>query len=529
MKKATITDVGLGGMNSDISAWNLPSSMFTWAKNVRCYNNAIGNIKCGRTEWKADVGNPALDLIYCSTRGSSGFWVAAKTDKISTIDGDDLITGYSTDYWVSDICSGVPVWASFTVAPLYWSDVDILTPLSKLPWDATHDWDDTDGTGNQYRAAVIRKHGTQLIAIDVAEGANPIDLVSDRLPRTVHWSEFADEGLPPADWDYSNPNSNSGRKDLSETPGRAVDGLSLGEIFMLYKSDAGYRFTPVNNENVFDIKRVKKLPGILARNCVAEFQGFHYVTGPNDIYRTEGNSFESLLDQRMREYFLSILDSSKSEQNFVRVNYAFKEIWFCFSVAGSGVNYATIAMVYSVPSNTWTIRDLPNLSALASGPKETSGEELINDVNVLINDSTRLINQITNIPTNLSLIGAISDNSITEFDTGPDNDGIAFESRLTRDFIQIDDEVMFNTTDRGYPHFNWISGMDSELEIRIGSHRSTQDAVRWRSWKSFDIKTRRHVGMRANGAFHAMDIRSTNSLEWSYTGIMFEYENSGDR
>jgi len=528
MKRAIIDGFGKGGFNTDLAPWDVPANTFTGLSNVRTHDGAIGNINCGYTTWYADLGGVSLDIIYCGAKGIDGLWATAQTNEIKTFDGSVLSTGHTAEYWTSTILTGVPVWNNYKDIPLYWSVINAGTPLTPIPWDATHDWDDIDGAGTKYRAGSIRAHKNFLFAMDIYEGAAP-DYVTDRMPTIVHWSELADPGYPPPNWSYADPTSLSGRIDLGQTPGACIDGASLADDFIVYKSDGAWRFTFTRDEYVFRPTKIRAVPGIMSRDCVVEVEGLHYVMYDTDIYVTDGNSFQSLLDDRARKIFLALADPSTTDQNFVQFNTEYKEVWFCLVTSGSGAVYPNVALVWSIRDSTWTVKNFMEMSAAAEGQKDPSGAVLINDYPGLIKDANRLINQLSESPNNYRLIGAFADGSLVEFDTGPDNDGQPIDSRLTRTMLDFDDAVDFVTVDRGYPHFTWLTG-DSVINIRIGSHRDTQQIEpSWGLWKQFDIKNDRHVGLRKTGSYHALDIQANTVMGWSITGILVEYQPSGMR
>ena len=529
MEKATLSGFGKGGFNVDLPPWEVPPHVFNIANNVRTHDGAIGNINCGYTTWYPDLGSTPLDIIYCTTPGTDGHWISASATQIESFENVVIGSGYTATYWTSTILTGVPVFNTNTEAPLYWPEVNTGISLANLPWDSSHDWDDTDGAGTQYRADVIRAHGSFLFAIGVYEGAGPIDLVNDRLSTTVHWSDTADPGFPPPNWRYDDPTSLSGRRDIGETKGKVIDGLSLGNDFIVYKTDSAWKFSFIGGQFIFRVTRVKECPGIMSRDCVVEAFGIHYVMSNNDIYLTDGTSFESLLTDRVRKNFLALVDSDKKEDCHVSFNEEDKEGWFNIATSGATPKYPNVALVWSIEDQTWPTRQYPGLVKAVSGEKDPEGAILINNYVGLINEANRLINEVSESPGNQPLIGPMEDNSIVEFDTGPDNDGVPFESRMTKHYLAVIDAIEHVTIDRGFLHFDWISG-NPNIEVRIGGLKNTQNKVpSWNQWKTFDMTNQRHVGLRKTAPYFSLDFRSTVSNNWRFTGGILEFQKSGQR
>ena len=108
--------------------------------------------------------------------------------------------------------------------------------------------------------------------------------------------------------------------------------------------------------------------GVLATNCVAEFNGQLFVVDRNDVYVTSGSGqTRSVIDEKMKSYFFNNLNPAHYTNTFVVNNLAEDEIWVCYPTQTS-TGACNEALIYNYLQDTWTIRDLPNSFAATNGP-----------------------------------------------------------------------------------------------------------------------------------------------------------------
>jgi len=102
---------------------------------------------------------------------------------------------------------------------------------------------------------------------------------------------------------------------------------------------------------------------MLARRCVQEFEGKHFVVGQNDVYVHNGTTYQSVIDNRRKRFLFSDMDGSEYEKTYVYSNYAEKEMWVCYVESGHLAALPNKALVWNWTYNTWGVRDLPNNNA----------------------------------------------------------------------------------------------------------------------------------------------------------------------
>ena len=86
---------------------------------------------------------------------------------------------------------------------------------------------------------------------------------------------------------------------------------------MIYKEDAVYSMTYVGTPFIFSFRQLSPSVGILSKNCVAEFDGGHFLFGNGDLYLNDGQKdYISIASHKMRDHVFSILDGDHYREIF---------------------------------------------------------------------------------------------------------------------------------------------------------------------------------------------------------------------
>ena len=105
----------------------------------------------------------------------------------------------------------------------------------------------------------------------------------------------------------------------------------------------------------------------MAKNCVAEFDGGHFIFGNGDIYVNNGQRIESILPHKLRDYIFDFVDASNYDRSFVVADYGRTEMWACFPSAESTSNQCNKAVVWNWVNKSFSIRDIPDLAHIGYG------------------------------------------------------------------------------------------------------------------------------------------------------------------
>jgi len=201
-----IPDIAIGGLNTDVSPWDLPPEIISDGMNFRIGANAIvtyGGIAAHDTS--VDKYKPGFAIMARTPAGN--FIVTAGTkiyaydvsfnaisDTIAPADGDEYL-------WSGCLNGSVVILNNFNLSPVYWNGSE--PKVLDLPWDI-----ESDGHGGTittswkqkgYSARVIRSHKNYLIAMDLTD--------TTARPDGFRWSHPADENGIPFTW---NPDNTAG-------------------------------------------------------------------------------------------------------------------------------------------------------------------------------------------------------------------------------------------------------------------------------------------------------------------------------
>jgi len=360
-----IDNAGQYGIVTDIPPYQLPPNAWSGGNNVRVRNSGIK--KCaGFEEVFASCPIPPHHIFPVSD-GTSVYWIALGEDKAyvfknqggawtnitrQTTGADVNYTTSEEEGWSHTIIGGVPVMTNFRDPPQFWAlSSGIYSTSTKLVelsnWEASADL-----------CKSIKSFKTFLIAMNMTRSTVPY-------PKLVKWSNEAASHAPPTSWDEADATKDAGEYELADTPGDIVDGLQLGESFMIYKDDAIYIMNYIGTPFIFSFKLLSPTIGILAKNCVSEFSGGHFFFGKTNIYLNNGQTISPLLTDRMRREVFENLDGDNFKRSFTVADYNRNEMLACYPAGG--YTYPNRAVIWNWNTNTLTVRDLPNPSSMGFG------------------------------------------------------------------------------------------------------------------------------------------------------------------
>jgi len=224
---------------------------------------------------------------------------------------------------------------------------------------------------------IVESFGDLLVAGDLTEvdSVDPTKIIR-RLSGVVRTSDVAAPGSVPNNWNpFSAGVSTADEFTLSET-NTIEDMRSLQGNMYIYSNDsihimrltgnlaAPVSFSPVTDEY-----------GCITTGAVKEYDGKHFVVGGNDIYVFAGNpgDIKSLADNRVAQYFFNNLNPIHQKQLFIILNHKENEIWVNYPTLASLSGECDEALIWNYRDNTWTIRDLDNVTSGDYGPIKGGG------------------------------------------------------------------------------------------------------------------------------------------------------------
>ncbi len=151
-----------------------------------------------------------------------------------------------------------------------------------------------------WSCTAMRAYKFYLLAMDVTDP-------TDHYENQVRWSAAADPGNVPSEWTPSATND-ARSLTLGDISGRIIDGMTLGDEFMVYKGSSTYAMRYIGGVWVMRQRTLFRELGILAKDCVAEWEGKHFLVGEGDIVIHDGVTVASIADKQVRRAIFDDMD-----------------------------------------------------------------------------------------------------------------------------------------------------------------------------------------------------------------------------
>jgi len=518
-----IENVGSRGIIQDVPPHELPVEAWSDGINVRFRNNKVQKFPGESAVMGTPLVAPHWLLPWNDTAGYK--WIYASTAKVYHTDGTTHtdITRTSGDYtpgarplWSGGVLTGIPILnhdALTDYPQAYDSGTSKLVDLPNWP-------------ANTY-CKIIRPFGSFLVALDVTKSGT-------RDPYMVKWSHQADPGAVPSSWDETDDTLQAGENSLIQTHGYILDGLTLGTTFVIYKEDAIWGMQFIGGPFVFRFYEVTQTVGILAPRCVKEFYRNHFVVATDDIFIFDGNRPRSIIGKRMRDWFFSALSQSYYRYTFVTPNLARREMWVCF--VEEGQTYANKALIWNWEDDTWTVRDIPNLTHMGFGQVNTGSSDSFDaSAGVTFDNDSGTFGDAAIAPANLRLLGGTTTPQLLHLDDSSytDSSSAAYTSYVERTGLTVVspgsvDPSVVKFVRRVYPKVEWM-GTPPTLNVYVGFQDSPSDPVTWTGPLAYDPSTDYHVDCRVRGRYIAVRFEDTGSANWTLSGYELDLDVVGRR
>ena len=375
-------------------------------------------------------------------------------------------------------------------------------------------------------AKSIRAFRSFLVALNIKRGG-----VS--YPRVVKWStESGIQGVP-ASWNETTATVDAGEYELADSKGDILDGLQLRDTFMIYKEDATYSMSFVGTPFIFSFRQLSPTIGAIAKNCVAEFDGGHAIFGKGNFYINDGQRLKPILPQKLKEYVFTTIDGAQINKCFVAADYGRTEILFCFTADGAGTNQPNKAIVWNYITNTFSIRDLPDLAHIGYG---NVGNPTTSTTWVATTTSwagtTGPWTMSYDLQDKVLLFADPANTKLYRDGSGNKEDTTDMVSYVERTGITLNEQGQPDHTSVKRISSIWpkmsINGSDF-INVYLGTQMSTEGGISWSSPVSFNPDSQTKVSVRGTGKFYAVRFESTTDMNWELDGYSIEVSNVGKR
>jgi len=352
-----------GTINNSVTTITLAdASNFPASGTIALGTNAIADGVSNGYETITYSGKSTNDLTGCS-RGTGTTTAAEHTTAYpvvpisTTATGDSLYNTTVTQNWRVTLLNGLLVATNGYDVPQMWPLASGV-PSTTVPMRGLENWGSRTDSGSTDYCKSISAFRTFLVGLNWQVGGV-------EYPNLVKWSTEATALSAPVSWDESDATLDAGEYQLTDTPGKIIDGLPYGDSFLIYKEDSIYIMNYVGTPYIFSFKLLSPTIGLLAKNAVAEYEGGHFFIGNSDCYVTNGQQVTPLLPNKLRREMFSDLNGDNYEKVFVAADYGRNEMLACYPAGISSI--PNKALIWNWKDNTFSLRSIPDLYHINSG------------------------------------------------------------------------------------------------------------------------------------------------------------------
>ena len=427
-----------------------------------------------------------------------------------TVD-DDYSANTSSRRWTATNLNGLVVATNGFDTPQMWP-LSAGIPSTATPFRELQNWP----TGASCKS--IRSFRTFLVGLNWSR--------SNQEPRLVKWSTEAAYGEAPFTWDETDATLDAGEYELSDTPGDIVDGLPLGDSFLIYKEDSIYIMNYVGTPYIFSFKLLSPTVGALSKEAIKEFDGGHFFIGNSDCYICNGQTVTPLLPNKVRRAMFEDLSGDNYQKCFVAADYVRNEMLACFPSSGSDV--VNKALIWNWKDNTFSFRDLPDTSFINNGIIDITVGATWDASSEYwdIGTGTWGERNYDNVKKNLVFCD-VTNTKIFRDSFGNTKDGTNMTSYIERTGLDLNDPQAVKFVSAVYPQIE-VSG-DNSVNVYVGRQISTEQGITWEGPILFNPNTQSKVSCRVSGKYFGIKVESTTDMDWKLHGVAFEVQQRGLR
>ena len=525
MVDTPLFDLGTIGLVRDRPDHTLPPEAWTDMNNVR----ALGATLEKRTGTSQVFGTPSVApaFVMAVPGTSQTFWLYTSltkayvyesgvhtniTRQTASVDVDYTAANYRD--WNSFVFQGVPILNNGTDVPQYWGALSSATKLADL----------SNWPGATTKAKVMRGFGPYLVALNVTDAGTA-------RPHMVMWSHKADPGSLPSSWDHTDATKDAGRIELTDaTAGVLLDGLPLGNQFILYKENAVHVMRFIGGQDIFAFDIFKAAAGLLASRCVCIIGdgGRQFYASADDLYVHNGQEVKSLLRDRGRRAVFNDIDSTNYVNSFVFDNPRTKEAWFCYPT--SGQTYPNTALVWNYEYDTiypmtftGTWAHTAAITDATTDTWTTTSGDWSTDPDAWSSEGRQR-----------TVIAAPADTKFYMLDNTEQFDGSSFTAYAERTGLAVLGRDRAGKPKVDYTARKLVTRIWPKLTgtatvtIRLGAQEYRDGPVTWSEEKTFNQATQTYLDFEVSGRLLAMRISSSVNDDWKLDGYNLEIIKLGE-
>lgn len=533
MQQANIKGLGEIGLSFDLPPWSIPDNAWSRGKNVRAYHGRMRNFG-GRT-LNTTAPIELYGLVGFQTPTRETIWIEAGLAAVYAYDGTNHINltrlsgPYTMNEYVDRWTGGVQgslgfLCDGFADGPQQWTTIDTTVRLIDMAYDPAgapgfQTWEELG-----YKAYAMRSFAGTIMAMNIRRQ-------NTALPSTIQWCDFLSPGATQTNW-VAGPAATAGEKALGETSGAIIDGQILRDDFIVYKEDSAYRgaFTG-DASSPFIFTPLPEYVRLVNRGCIGVGEEFHILASRDDVHIFDGNTFRSLLEHRMREYYRDTMFPERLFTTFVSVLNKEQEVWICFPSQGNvgELKFPDRAIVWNYHDNTLSLTDLPQVRDMDEGVIVPDIDDTFDSIIPSDLSFDQDFNRFDESPfaTSLDFMVGAHGTSLSVFGESPTDDGVARECIAERTGLILQDQSSGLRSIEASNRMREVRvhlEATSPIQIQFGGQTTPTGPVTWGTIHTFDPATQYHLNTRTMFKYFAYRILSNSPVEWSITRIEAAYK-----
>lgn len=509
-----VSNFDSAGTSGDLPKQAVPASVFTDAQNVTFRDGAVEKVMGYAAQFGSALNTPEWLVTGQDNSGNVRLFSAGLTS-IAEYTGtwadvtraSGAYTGGAADIWNGTVLHGITVLNNGIDAPQYFDT-------------ATGKFADLTNWPSGYCCKSLRAFKNYLVALNVTTA-------SADYPHNILWSHPADPGTLPVSWDVADTTKDAGEVPLSETTGYLVDGLALGNSFVLYKEDSTYLMQESGTQYIFSVAIALRESGVLGKNCIVEANRMHYVLTQDDVIVFNGTQAESIINKQWRRDLFSRLAYESAHQCFVFHRPDDYEIWICISTQSGFA--ADLAYVYNWKSGKWAKRELPFATSLAYAippelPATWSGTSGAWTAGTSAWRQRRFKQALmsSNTPANVYTLDVTEQAAGASFSASVTHESFDFAGTDQR-IADSADRIKFIKRLR----IRATGSAGATLSVELGTQMNLADAIDWGTAMSFALDTGEDLFCSRNGRYISWRVSSSCDCSWRLESIDAEVEIGG--
>ena len=513
---ATLQILNPKGMIKDTNNTVLPNEFFSHTQNARFEDNAAKKVLGQDQVFGTPTVAPYFALNW--TTGANSYWFYAGSAKIYRYNGsshEDFTRASGGDYSTNLTSSGNWTGGIFNGLAILNNGVDDPQVLATV---SASNFSDLTNWPSNTTCKTIKAFGNYLMALNLTES-------SVELPNKVRWGDAAENFALPSSWTASATND-AGSVTIGDESDFIVDGLALKQSFIIYKENSTWLAQYIGGNLVFSFQKLFNDTGVLTRNCIAEFDGNHFVVTQGDLIVHNGVSKKSVASDLIKRQLFDDINDAYYNLTFCTHNVQQSEMWVCYPSIGS--QYCNKALIYNYVNNSFTFRDLPNIYHIGPGIVDPGATSVVwsgQSATWTAYSGTWGDRQYN--PTERSILMAgVADTKLYRGDFGQQFAGENYITTIERKGLTLDGNT--NTVKQVRKLTPKIAGT-GKCTISVGSSMSPNGTYTFTPSQEFTPNTQNKVDCRSTGKFIAVRFQHTEDSTFELNGYDLEYEVIGER